>query len=584
VLNRFCKFSLSIAFTIFLTGSWVTAQEASQKVPTQTSRLNVRKIGVASMLNSKGPAAEAFAASKLGANGERSALVKMHAQTHQWGRILARRRFGSAAVPSGLPSVTPLPVIGPDQGFSGFAALTGAEQASVSGGDLEPPDQGLCTDGKFVLETINVAASIYDAASHKTLAGPVYLNNFFGVDPADFTSDPRCYYDTATQRWFVTMTDLGGPNNPATELLLAVSTSSDPIGSYISFGIDVLNDGFFGVCPCFGDQPLLGADNNGFYISTNSYGAVYFGGAQIYALSKFDLELGISPFGVHLTPLPAGGGGPYPFSLQPSISPSGHGAPQNGGTEYFVSSYDIDSLENTRVSVWAMTDTDTLDAQAGLPGFTTVSVPTEPYFLPVVASQKAGPIPYGKSVGQPEGTISPDDQRMQQVIYADGHLWSSVTTAVQVGSNVLDGAAYFVIQPSWRNGALHAAVTEQGYVATANDNLIYPAIGVSANGSGAMVFTLTGPDYFPSAAYIPITLSGGTAADGVRLAAAGSKPDDGFTCYAPFGPPGRWGDYSAAVVAHGSIWIATEYISDKKRDKYTNWGTFIGSVPLAGIQ
>jgi len=76
VLNRFCKFSLSIAFTIFLTGSWVTAQEASQKVPTQTSRLNVRKIGVASMLNSKGPAAEAFAASKLGANGERSALVK----------------------------------------------------------------------------------------------------------------------------------------------------------------------------------------------------------------------------------------------------------------------------------------------------------------------------------------------------------------------------------------------------------------------------------------------------------------------------------------------------------------------------
>jgi hypothetical protein len=97
-----------------------------------------------------------------------------------------------------------------------------------------------------------------------------------------------------------------------------------------------------------------------------------------------------------------------------------------------------------------------------------------------------------------------------------------------------------------------------------------------------MVFTLTGPDYFPSAAYIPITLSGGVAASGIRRAAAGTAPDDGFTCYAPFGPPGRWGDYSAAVaVRDDAVWIATEYISNKKRDQNTNWGTFIGMLPLA---
>jgi hypothetical protein len=117
-------------------------------------------------------------------------------------------------------------------------------------------------------------------------------------------------------------------------------------------------------------------------------------------------------------------------------------------------------------------------------------------------------------------------------------------------------------------------------VATANDNLLYPAIGVSNNGTGAMVFTLTGPDYFPSAAYIPITLANGPAS-AVRLPGTGAAPDDGFTCYPPFGPPGRWGDYSAAVaVADDSVWIATEYISKKKRDHFTNWGTFIGVLPL----
>ena len=97
-----------------------------------------------------------------------------------------------------------------------------------------------------------MAASVYDATSHKVLAGPVYLNNFFGVDPNDFTSDPRCYYDPSTQRWFVTLTDLGGPT---TDLLLAVSQSSDPTGSFSLYAIETINDGFFGVCPCFGDQP-----------------------------------------------------------------------------------------------------------------------------------------------------------------------------------------------------------------------------------------------------------------------------------------------------------------------------------------
>ena len=266
-----------------------------------------------------------------------------------------------------LPSVKALPMIGPDKGFTGFAALTGAEQASVSGFDLEPPDQGMCTDGNVVLEAINVAASVYDATTHKELAGPVYLNDFFGVAATDFTSDPRCYYDPSTQRWFVTMTDLGPPTGVPTDLLLAVSQSSDPTGTYSLYEIDTTADGFIGACPCFGDQPLIGSDNNGFYISTNSFGATSFGGAQIYALSKFALVLGISPFGVHITPLPSPGGVPFPFSLQPSISPDGNGAAENGGTEYFVSTYDDFSLENHKVSVWAMTRPTPSTPRSGYP-------------------------------------------------------------------------------------------------------------------------------------------------------------------------------------------------------------------------
>lgn len=513
---------------------------------------------------------------------KQSPFVQIHSQAHQWGAVLARQNRKSASpLAASLPSVSPSSVIGPDPGFRGFSALTGNEQASASGFDLEPPDQGLCTNGKDVMETINLATNVYDASTHKVLAGPVYLNNFFGVPATDFTSDPRCYYDPPTQRWFMSLTDLGGPSGSSTFILLAVSTTSDPTGTFLVYAFNVTNDGFYGDCPCFGDQPLLGADTNGIYISTNSYGAVFFAGAQIYALSKFDLVLGITPFGIHLTPLSSPGGSPYPFSLQPSISPDGQGDSSNGGSEYFVSSFDITSLVNSKVSIWAMTGTDTLTAAFGLPGFTNSFVNTESYVVPDSASQKAGPIPLGKSLGEPEGALNADDQRMQQVVYADGHLWSSVTTSLRIGANVLDGAAYFIIKPIWKNNIFSASVTKQGYVATASDNLIYPAIGVSDDAKGAMVFTLSGPDYFPSAAYVPITLSG--TASAVRLAGSGVKPDDGFTIYPQYGGNGvgRWGDYSAAVaVSNDSVWIATEYIGPKKRDTLTNWGTFIGNLPL----
>ncbi|HXY09356.1 MAG TPA: hypothetical protein VEI52_16050 [Terriglobales bacterium] len=317
----------------------------------------------------------------------------------------------------------------------------------------------------------------------------------------------------------MTLTDLGPPNVAVSDLLVAVSQSSDPRGTYNLYAFDTTNDGFISACPCFGDQPLIGADTNGFYISTNSFGATAFGGAQIYALSKFALVLGIAPFGVHITPLPASGGVPFPFSVHPALSPDGQGDSANGGTEYFVSSYDLFSAQNNKVSVWAMTNTDTLAAEIGIPSFTTVAVVSESYVVPILASQKAGPIPLGMSLGQPESTLDPDDQRMQIVTFADGALWSSVSTAIQVGSEVLDGAAYFLITPGWKNGTLHASVTRQGYVATKNNHLLYPAIGVTEGGNVAIVFTLTGPDYFPSAAYVPISTSG--TASAIRLAGKG---------------------------------------------------------------
>ena len=72
--------------------------------------------------------------------------------------------------------------------------------------------------------------------------------------------------------------------------LIAVSKTSDPRGAWFTYSIDSTDDGLNGTpshagCPCFGDQPLIGANDDGFYITTNEFGAG-FNGAQIYAMSK----------------------------------------------------------------------------------------------------------------------------------------------------------------------------------------------------------------------------------------------------------------------------------------------------------
>jgi hypothetical protein len=121
---------------------------------------------------------------------------------------------------------------------------------------------------------------------------------------------------------------------------------------------------------------------------------------------------------------------------------------------------------------------------------------------------------------------------------------------------------------------------------------LFPSIAVGKNGQAVMTFTLSGPDYYPSAAYAQI----GDEAGSVHVIGAGAGPDDGFTGYAAYGGNGiaRWGDYSAAVADEfGNIWMAAEYIGQQctlatftvdttcggTRSLLANWGTFIGRVP-----
>jgi hypothetical protein len=130
---------------------------------------------------------------------------------------------------------------------------------------------------------------------------------------------------------------------------------------------------------------------------------------------------------------------------------------------------------------------------------------------------------------------------MNQVTLVDGKLFGAVnTTVASQGQPDRVGIAFFVVGAESDNNGVRADISDQGYVAVDGQNVLFPSIGVDVHGSGAMAFTLTGPDFFPSAAFVRFDESG--AHGPMRITGAGVFPDDGFTGYQTFGGDGvaRW--------------------------------------------
>ena len=491
--------------------------------------------------------------------------------------LRARRSVQAPLAPLTLPRVAGLR-LGEDESGFGFKGLSNLDQANVNMGfSVEPPDQALCVGNGYVFEGVNSAFAVYSETG-RLLAGPAQANAFFGVDFSLNVSDPKCIYDAASNRWFVTMTEYDNFFSD-NHIKIAVSQTGDPTGSFKIYDIKVTNDGsdfFPGDCPCLGDQPLIGADANGFYISTNAFGVTSFQGAQIYALSKAALAKGASSIpGRHFDQLSALMPDiEFAFSVQPSTTPPGARFANN--TEFLAQSMGAHKAE-TRLAIWAIGNTSALDGDLKLTMKLAVT-PTQVYVTPVPARQKVGPTPRAEiaaiddfSYAADEQSLDGNDQRLSQVMYLNGALWTAVGTASTTdGSPVRDAVAWFVLNVSNGTGGPTASVAAQGYIAGPDSShLIYPAMAVNASGEAAMVFTLTGPQFFPSAAFWKF----GTRT--IHMMAEGKAPQDGFSAYL-FGRP-RWGDYSAAAVGQdGTIWMATEMIPGGVRKRSANWGTFIG--------
>lgn len=471
-----------------------------------------------------------------------------------------------------------------------------------------------------------------------------------------FVTDPSCLFDAQTGHWFLdvltldTFPQLGEDGlqhfTGTNHIDLAVSNTSDPTAAWSVFRFPVQDDGTAGTpdhhCSagtstakplptnphaCFGDYPHLGSNADGIYVTTNEYS--FFGnefhGAQVYAFSKAQLISGgpvnMVQFDTHASD--TFGFALNGFTLWPSTTPGGGGDPSAGGTEYFLSTNGAAEAHDTgdgrstfqpstQLLVWALTNTGSLGSGSPALTLSNAKLDVGQYTLPPSAAQKPGNQPLKTCLNSSscsqflEGVKDPfaeksanldsNDTRMQQVTWVNGSLWGAIDTGLNVSSAKQAGIEWFKAMASTTTGTLSATLGNQGYLGIGNDNLTYPAIGITAGGTGVMAFTVVGNDFYPSAGYAMIT---GAGVGDVHIASAGQGPDDGFTDYRLFAnPPSftarpRWGDYGAAVPVGSNVWIASEYIGQScdlstylntnfrcgnTRTALANWDTRISEV------
>ena len=395
---------------------------------------------------------------------------------------------------------------------AGWDALSG-----VSGG-LVPPDPILSVSATYVVEMVNVEMAVYDKQGG--LVASQSLATLFNSG-TDFISDPKVQYDAASDRWFATVTDI-----TATEVLLAVTTSSSPLGSWRLYDVPGSATG-----NCL-DQPILGVGTSTVIVSVNVFThtsplscvAPYLG-AEYWVLNKNDLVTGASTPAIHDSGLDL-----LEFSIHP-VQIDG-----SSPNHYMVATYwpGTATTSNT-IHLFTVSGTP--------PGTVNVAVTS-------LSMLTAAIPPPADQLGS-RNQLDTGDIRVSDAVWSSGKVWLGFDEACQAAAA---RACIRLVEIDTSAGS----VLQDFDLDLSTRHAFYPGLRVDGAGDLIVVF-----GYSSAADYPGIVASGRVFGDwrGTMLPAAfvrdGTGPEQGFCSKGVC----RYGDYFGAALdpANASrVWLVGE--------------------------
>ena len=101
-----------------------------------------------------------------------------------------------------------------------------------------PPETSIAVGNQYVIETVNAQIQFYDKTTGAALLPNTPLNIFFG-QPSESPFTAVASYDDISDRYIVAADSGSG------DLLLAVSTDSNPFDGFRTYDLNINEAGFF---------------------------------------------------------------------------------------------------------------------------------------------------------------------------------------------------------------------------------------------------------------------------------------------------------------------------------------------------
>jgi hypothetical protein len=424
--------------------------------------------------------------------------------------------------------------------------------------NCDPGDPNIAVGPNNVVEAVNTAVEMWDK-SGKSVWGPAgldYVFNMTGTNPACAVrdGDPVVLYDAAAQRWLLSQVEYSNASTYGYGECVAVSTSSDPTGSY--------NEYFFPLSQnLLPDYPKLSVWSDGYYMTANMFSCTtsFFGsclswtfqGPRAFSFNRDDLISGATTVRWQsYTGFTSSNNAMLP------ADPDGSAQPPTGQAEYFIE--DGSPLKLYRFHVdWSNSANST---------FTTfASITTQAWKQLCSTTQNCVPQP-----GTSQKLDGITDRLMYRLAYRNfaDHETLLVNHTVDAGSGRA-GVRWYEIRIS--GGA--ASAYQQGTFAPGTDNRWAGSEAMDGAGDLAIGYSASSGSTYPSIRYagrVPTDTLGTLETEGTMFAGQGSQTNSN-----------RWGDYTSLVVDPTNdctFWYVNEYYLASGSD----WHTGIGSFAFPG--
>jgi hypothetical protein len=437
------------------------------------------------------------------------------------------------------------------------------DQISSNCGCL-PPDTNGDVDEQYYIQWVNGSWAVYDKADGSLVSGPTAGNSFWagfgGKCETTNSGDPLVVYDQHAGRWvmsqFVTSTPFAQ--------CVAVSTSSDPLGSYNRYEFQWPNR--------FGDYGKLGVwtDESGtqdaYLLTTHEFngaGSQFFGAALI-AMERDKMLVGDPAAMIRYPGFDAYG--VQPLNLIGTVKAPANACPSYVHFDEVTSDYVFWDL----CLDWTDPNSSVI-TPAGSPIRVAANEPFSPFF---------------DSVGQP-GTASMLDSFGSNVMYratarafppdAPLRMALVINHVVQAATGV--GGVRWVEfglgndeAPPPQPAGLAKRIVDEGVMSPDDDTRWMGGIAIDSSGNLGLGYSVSSATTNPQ-----IRVTGRTPGDPAGLMRDEQTCTDGFANGSQTSTSGRWGDYSSMNVDPSdqcTFWFTTEYYPTTSN---ANWHTRVCS-------